>query len=180
MVMKTQVGAGETAAECGSPRQTGASVLKTWLVGGDKTDFDLFSENVWRVFYCICRRLGLKHPDAQDVLQDALMKIYTKRTQIRPDETAYACVHRIALNTAKDWIRKTNTLGRDERMTDSLDDPDRPIQVLSDVNPEREYERYDERQRINKALGLLSETDRKLLVMLFISELEPQEVASIL
>ncbi len=88
--------------------------------------------------YGVCLRYTGNRTEAQDVLQDALVKIYKNihKLDCADEKPFYLWMHKIAINTALNYIRdnlKNNrSLGLDEQES-----------VLSDDQGEEDYSFYD-------------------------------------
>jgi RNA polymerase sigma-70 factor, ECF subfamily len=88
--------------------------------------------------YGVCLRYTGNRTEAQDVLQDALVKIYKNihKLNCADEKPFYLWMHKIAINTALNYIRdnlKNNrSLGLDEQES-----------VLSDDQAEEDYSFYD-------------------------------------
>jgi RNA polymerase sigma-70 factor (ECF subfamily) len=105
--------------------------------------------------------------EAREVFQDTFLKAYRSLGRFRSDSSFYTWIYRIATNVALDRLRKRQTL-RDEISyeADTEAHPDRP--ALKDTLEEQSYYSNPERslygreigERIQQALGTLSEKER--------------------
>lgn len=112
---------------------------------------DLVHEHSPRVYRLALRFVG--QPDrAEDIAQEVFLKVFKSLDQFDQRARFSTWLHRITVNTCLDQLR------RDQRhTTESLDD-DQPV-------PDRQPspcpgEQRDTRRSIQRALGLLSDTER--------------------
>ena len=117
------------------------------IAGGDR---DALSE-IYRTYGKAVRYTALQivgsPTEADDVLQDVMVKILTSASSFRPGTDERAWIFRVTKNCAIDRLRKR------EREPAAADVGETPAPQL------REEERMD----LEQALSLLSETDRKIL-----------------
>ncbi len=117
--------------------------------------------------YTLCYRLAGNDADAEDLLQEILLRLFVSITSFDGRSAfstwLYRVVHNHCLNA---MAKKKRWLGRNEAM---LVEPAYPRSLPS-----------QRRGRAQQALDQLSEGDRTLLVMKYITELEIQEIAKIL
>ncbi|MDD3662443.1 MAG: RNA polymerase sigma factor [Candidatus Pacebacteria bacterium] len=155
---------------------------------GNKSDIDLVKEALidadW--FFCLSKRYEEKllryiqriskfsREDTEDVLQEVLIKTYYNLNDFDPSLKFSSWIYRIAHNQTVSEIRK-----RVVRPTVYLEDKD--LEGLKDLfDIEKEIDISYEKKKIEKALSLLSEKYREVLILRFLEEKEYLEIADIL
>lgn len=128
-----------------------------------------------RVVFGIVLRVLRNRAQAEEVAQEVYLEVW--RTAVRFDVargTASAWLNMIAHRRAVDWVRsQERRTVRDRRYTDAdggTDLPDASVAVVA----------LDEAARVRRALGELSETQRRALVLAYFDGHSQREVAEIL
>jgi RNA polymerase sigma factor (sigma-70 family) len=118
------------------------------LLGGD----------IRRICLAAARRIVLNLADAEDVVQNAFLKILTTRSQWRGEASARTYFCRIVVNEARQSTRRSLAKQRSIDLTTRLDDaPDLRSDTLSIEAVLLSEER---RAEILRAIGLLTESQR--------------------
>ena len=125
------------------------------------------------------RLTGLDAASAEDVLQEAFIKIYLNLNDYDPDFSFSAWAYRITHNEAINHLRKnkinTVPLESDDEETVNL------IEILkSETDVAREASRKDLIERIQKAIGLLPEKYREVLILRYTEDMSYEEISDIL
>lgn len=115
------------------------------------------SEQLYRVSYSIL----LNHADAEDAVQECLVKAWAARAKIRPD-TFRAYVTRIAINECRNIQRK--------RMREA------PVEQL----PEEAGEPRENYSDLHEAINALPETLRTPLLLHYMESFPDKEIAKAL
>lgn len=148
---------------------------------GDIPAFEqLFSRFQKRVYNLIYRMVG-NEQDAADLTQEVFVRVYNSRHLLKSEDTFYAWLRTIATNIARDHFRK---VGRTIK-ADSLDAPvsleegevQREIPDWS-ANPERELEKKDVQQTVQRAMNSLSDEHRAVVVLHHIEGMDVRGIAS--
>lgn len=140
------------------------------VVQAQKGDREAFEKLVHRHDRDILRlafhMLGNRE-EAREVFQDTFLKAYRSLGRFRSESSFYTWIYRIATNVALDRLRKRQTLREEiSYEADTESDPDRP--ALKDTLEEKSYYSNPERslygrevgEKIQEALGTLSEKER--------------------
>jgi RNA polymerase sigma-70 factor, ECF subfamily len=126
---------------------------------------DRHQSGVFRVAY---RMLG-RREDAEDVVQEAFVRAYTKLSECRDREKFGAWVRRIAVNVClRRFSRETPSDDLDE-ISDGAEDP-----------VEQEVIRRAEMREIQEAVACLPTAYRTILVLRYEEELDLKEIAELL
>jgi RNA polymerase sigma-70 factor (ECF subfamily) len=128
-------------------------------------------EHMRRVFLIIYRIVG-NVADAQDLTQEAFIKVLQRSEQLKDPEKAAHWLSRIASNTAIDFLRRHGRVDFTE--IDSLVDP-----LVSDAaqNPEQTLLRRERADRLEDGLRHLTVKERTALLLRDVEEVPAEEVA---
>ena len=128
----------------------------------------------------IRRLTGTSTPSAEDILQEAFIKIYQHLNDYNPDLSFSAWAYRITRNEAVNDYRKhknskTISLESDEEDTQNL------IRVLADkTDIPLEFSKKELGEKVQKILSLLSSSYRDVLILKFLEELSYEEISDVL
>lgn len=130
----------------------------------------LISENLRRVFLLIYRMVG-NVADAQDLTQEAFIKVLQRGDQLKESQKAAHWLSRIASNTAIDFLRR-------KRRVNFLEISEIPEPAVhGDQSPERTLLRGEQRRYLDDGLDILTERERTALLLRDVEELPVEEVA---
>jgi RNA polymerase sigma-70 factor, ECF subfamily len=136
-----------------------------------------------RYIYRLALNITGNPQDAEDVLQEALLKAYTKLGQFHGESRFYTWLVRIAVNEALMKLRK-----RASEKSVSLDDPiesddrsvmPREIEDWAD-NPEQRYAKVELGQILNDVVRKLEPQFRTVFALRDIENLSTEETAEIM
>ena len=152
---------------------------------GDAKAFTELIDMLKSPIYNICIKHLRDDDDAKDVVQDTMIKVWTRRDSFRPDSNFRAWVYRIAANGCIDRIRrkKTRAAGElDDRISaESLAEGDLPsIGTFGRSTPLQETARLRLGDRLSKAIDTLPESHRQCVLLAEVEQLPYQEIAEIL
>ena len=116
--------------------------------------------------------------EAIDLSQEAWVKAWQRLAQFHGESSFATWLTRITINLCLDQLRKQKRLRAEsiEAMDDESGGVERQMPVVT-VNPTERLERGELRQRIDAALGKLSEEHRTVMVMHEFEEMEYKEIA---
>jgi RNA polymerase sigma-70 factor (ECF subfamily) len=116
--------------------------------------------------------------DAIDLSQEAWVKGWQRLRQFQGESSFATWVTRIVINLCLDHLRRQKRQQAEsiEAMAEDSGGVERQMPVVH-VNPTAGLERSELRQRIDKALGQLSESHRTVLVLHEFEQLEYKEIA---
>jgi RNA polymerase sigma factor (sigma-70 family) len=129
---------------------------------------NLYSEKLyWQI-----RRIVVSHDDADDVLQNTLIKAWLNLNSFQKKSKISTWLSRIAINEAIDFIRK-------KQRTDNISADDNPTvsnQLMAD-----EYFDGDETQaQLQEAIALLPPVQRAVFNMRYFEEMKYSQISEIL
>ena len=116
--------------------------------------------------------------DAIDLSQEAWVKGWQRLKQFQGESSFATWMTRIVINLCLDQLRrqKRHRAESIEMLDEESGGVERQMPAVI-INPTERLERGELRQRIDKALGQLSETHRTALVMCEFEEMEYKEIA---
>jgi RNA polymerase sigma-70 factor (ECF subfamily) len=182
--------------DTGGPLQSGAGPavdkereieLAKGLLSGDADAFERFVEHfrirLFQYTWLMCRQ----REDAEEVAQEALLKVFESADQLREPEHVRAWVFRIARNACL-MKRRKSVFAPDEEL--SLDQffpateqggEDRHMEIADwSQAPEKDLLRRELRETLDEAIGRLPETYRSVVLLRDVEELSTEETAQIL
>lgn len=129
-----------------------------------------------RLFTALTRFLDSKE-DAQDVLQDSFLSAFANAKSFKGNSRFYTWVYRIAMNHAIDLHRR-----KKPRQTLSIHREDQSDWLTASNEGEAHQSIVQEEncQLIRKALSILSEEHRLVIVMKEIDDMRYEEIAEVL
>ena len=144
--------------------------------GGSVNDetFSSIVEQYTSYAYNIAYRMMHDPADADDVVQDAFLSAYRARERFRGDAQVTTWLYRIVVNAALQKIRKER---KPQRMAQaSVDDVE-----IRDWSPGPESQTLNEelREKLEEAIGELSEDLRTAVVLRDVQQLTTEEAATI-
>jgi RNA polymerase sigma-70 factor (ECF subfamily) len=116
--------------------------------------------------------------DAIDLSQEAWVKAWQRLKQFQGDSSFLTWMTRIVINLCLDKLRKMKRERAEsiENLEEESGGVERQMPTVT-INPTERLERSELRQRIDKALGLLSYEHRTVLILHEFEDLEYKEIA---
>ncbi len=146
---------------------------------GDMLAFEDLVHQYERLVYSIAYRMLNNHSDAQDITQEVFVKVYQKLDMYKPSHSFTAWISTISSNTSIDYIRKhkkQTVLSLDKEI--EFEDSSVSLNIESkDLSPEQELLQKEKTQLLQKAISLLDEDSRELIVLRDINGLSYNEIA---
>lgn len=123
----------------------------------------------WKV-----RRIVLNHEDANDVLQNAFLKIWNNLDTFQGKSALSTWLYRIAINEALDFVRRQKNVNSATVSTE--DEPGVAARLMGD-----DYFDGDEAQaRLQEAVARLPEVQRTVFTLKYFDELKYSEISKVL
>ncbi|MBQ4157163.1 MAG: sigma-70 family RNA polymerase sigma factor [Clostridia bacterium] len=146
-------------------------------LGGDMRAFELLMEKHESKMYAVALRMCANREDAQDCLQDAMLRIYKALPSFKGQSSFSTWAYRITMNTCLDELRRKKV-----RQAASLD---QMLEVgWSPVDEENSTERHVDNQELkrnlSKAIQTLPEEMRAAVVLRDVQGFSYDEIASML
>ena len=146
-------------------------------IDGDMRAFELLMEKHESKMYAVALRMCKNREDAQDCLQDAMLRIYKALPSFKGQSSFSTWAYRITMNTCLDDLRRKKV-----RQAQSLD---QMLEIgwspVDDNNStERHIENSELKRNLSKAIGTLPEEMRAAVVLRDVQGFSYEEIASIL
>lgn len=124
--------------------------------------------------YWQIRRLVLDHEDANDVIQNSMIKVYRSIHKFEGKSKLYTWLYRIATNEAITFINKKN-----RKATSSIDDDDNQ-QVVHQLKADQFFDGNEAQYKLQQALATLPDKQKLVFSMRYYEELSYKEIAEVL
>lgn len=124
-----------------------------------------------RLYWHVRRMVG-SHEDADDLLQDIFLKIWTALPSFRGEAQLYTWVWRIATNETLNWLRR-------ERVRAALRFQSIDAELERRILADPYFNGTDAQRELFKALARLPEKQRQVFVMRWWDELPYEEISAI-
>lgn len=144
---------------------------------GDAAAFNRLMEQHERRMYAVALRMCGNREDAQDCLQEAMLRVYRAIGGFKGQSSFSTWVYRITMNTCLDELRR-----KKNRQSTSLDSLlDMGWSPSDDTNaPEKQAMRSELRRNLNRAIQELPEEMRSAVVLRDIQGFSYEEIAHML
>jgi RNA polymerase sigma-70 factor, ECF subfamily len=160
--------------------ETDDRVLVERAQAGDLAAFEAlvekYRQRVWRLAYNYLR----DREDAWDVAQEAFVRAWQALPSFRGQSAFYTWLFRITVNVAADRARERAARGRAFGSERVHEDEWERVMVDHATRPDAAAGRVEERERIEKALGLLPEHHRAIIMLSDLEGLSYREIAEVL
>jgi len=145
---------------------------------GDMTAFEELVARHRDKIYARAYSMMRNEEEAVDLSQEAWVKGWQRLAQFQGDSSFGTWMTRVVINLCLDQLRKQKRQRTEsiEGMDEESGGVERHMPVVT-VNPTAGLERAELRQRIDRALGLLSYEHRTVLVLHAFDEMEYKEIA---
>ena len=136
--------------------------------------FDVLVRQYSEPLYWKVRRIVLNHEDANDVLQNAFLKIWNNLDTFQGKSALSTWLYRIAINEALDFVRRQKNVNSATVSTE--EEPGVAARLMGD-----DYFDGDEAQaRLQEAVARLPEVQRTVFTLKYFDELKYSEISKIL
>ena len=149
--------------------ETNVHLIEECRRGNRTAQLALYKQFAQRL-YVACLRIVGNVPEAEEAMQDSFLKIFTRLDQYRDGQCFEAWMHRIAVHTAIDYVRRQTPDW--EELSDNYTEPD-------DDGPDEEEIRYSVAQ-VKEACKKLPAGYRVILSLYLFEGYDMEEIASIL
>jgi RNA polymerase sigma-70 factor (ECF subfamily) len=135
--------------------------------------FKMLLEQYQKPLYFHIRNIVLNHDDADDVLQNTFIKVFSNVKNFKGDSKLYSWMYRIATNEALTYLQqkaKKSGISNEELQNKSINN------LESDV-----YFEGDEIQlKLQKAIAILPEKQQLVFKMKYFEEMKYEEMSQVL
>lgn len=152
--------------------KTDKEILELRDLGRDDEALRAVVGNYSERLYFLIRRFGLSHDDADDLLQDIYIKVWSSLPAFRGESGLYTWLYRIATNEVLNYLRKARVrafLNREslESFLNSIIDED---PGFSGTELQRE---------LQKAINALPPKQKQVFIFRYFDELPYEEISAI-
>jgi RNA polymerase sigma-70 factor (ECF subfamily) len=166
----------ESGEASASPEaQRVAELVRHAQLGSERSFRDLMSAYVG-AFYGLARRYCGSHEEADDVLQDAFVKVFQNLGGLSRPEAFFPWSRRILINTALDHIRRRRRGQELEVEVENLEETPHEEGVEA---PDRQVEQREFFGRLGRALDSLPPRQREIVTLHDVDGLSTEEIASL-
>ncbi len=141
---------------------------------GDMTAFEELVSSNYTHIYNLCYRMMRNSQDAEDMLQESMLKAWRKLKSFKQTSSFSTWLHRIAANTCLDAIRKR----KDSSV--SMEVMEEKGRHLTDDTSADFTERSIQKDMIQDALQDLKERERLIIILKDVQGYSYEEIADIL
>ena len=127
-------------------------------IHGDREAFEMIIRTHSRTLFAIAYGILQSREEAEDVVQDSLVKAWKRRWRVRDPEKFPAWLATVTRHKAHDVFRKRRTVPLSEQLTESIE-PERTNTSALD-------------QRLHSALAALPELHRAALILRYFEEMD--------
>src|SRR5262249_45087112 len=135
-------------------------------IHGDREAFEMIIRTHSRALFAIAYSVLQNRQEAEDAVQDSLVKAWKTRWRVRDPEKFPAWLATIARHRARDIFRKRRTVPLDERIIEPIEPEQRDTAALD--------------QRLHSALAALPELHRTALTMRYFEEMDYRTIENTL
>jgi len=123
--------------------------------------------------YWQIRKIVLSHEDANDVLQNTFIKVWTSIGNFRGDSKLSTWLYRIAINEAITFLNK-------QRASNNISMDDADTFLLSRLESDEYFDGDDAQLQLQKAILTLPEKQRIVFNMRYFDEMKYEDMSDIL
>ena len=141
---------------------------------GNETSFNELVRRYQEKIYWIARRFVNDHDQADDIVQEVFVKVYSALKKFRGESSFYTWLYRITVNVALNALRKQRVryFIRIDEYFEKADDENEQPDVL--------FEKEEEQKLIEEAIAKLPEKQKAVFILRYHEELSYEEIALIL
>lgn len=161
-------------------------ILVQRLKKGETIAFDVLVERYKKKAYFLAYRLVSNKEDAEDLSQEAFVRVYKNISKFRGDASFQTWFIRILINLCRTHLRKRYILGmfigkKREISYENNEEKDQQI-VDTDTggNPEENSSRIDLRVSIEEAVNRLSRQQKEVFLLKHYQGLKIEEISNVL
>lgn len=138
---------------------------------GKKDAFNVLIKNYADRVYNIVIPMIQNKEDAKDVSQEVFIKIYKNIHTFQGNSSIGTWIYSIALNTAKDYLRKKNAIKESPLSENDADNSSDPQMIM---------DKTEAGFQLSEAMDRLQETEKEIIVLKDIMGFSYEEIASTL
>ena len=141
---------------------------------GNEASFNELVRRYQEKVYWIAHRFVNDHDQADDIVQEVFVKVYSALKKFRGESSVYTWLYRIAVNVALNTLRKQRA--RDFIRIDEFFE----TAEKENEQPDAIYEKDEQQKLIEEAITKLPEKQKAVFILRYHEELSYEEIALIL
>lgn len=157
------------------PEAERAAALVVRAQSGESRAYRELMSLYQNAFYGLARRYAQSHEDADDVLQEAFIKVFQNLNGLTRPEAFFPWARRIIVNTALDHIRRRRRGAESEMPATEIAGADSQDDRLE--SPDRRVERREFYLKLERALRALPPRQQEIVTLHDIEGLTTEEIA---
>lgn len=160
-------------------------LVEAFKAGSEAAFDELISRYASKMYQTAYGLIGNKQ-DAEEVVQDSLIRIHRHLSQFRGDSSFSTWVYRIVVNLSRNkyqWNRRRGSESTISLVEMAKDDEQQNVEYTmpdTKLGPDRIYEGSESEQKIMDALNSLPEKLREVMILRHIEDLSYEEIADML
>ncbi len=160
---------------------TGDSQLVDRALSGEQGAFRELYDRYQQRIYALAGSMVGQVDEVHDIVQETFVRAFRSLKSFKGKSSFYTWLYRIAINAATDHRRKQARQSRyqSERPLEEIDRGATQIAAPQSDNPEADLYRSELSELMNRALEMLSDEHRKVIVLREVNGLSYQEIAEV-
>lgn len=134
--------------------------------------FEMVVRKYSEQLYWQVRRIVLSHEDANDVMQNVMMKAWTNLDSFRQDSKISTWLYRIAINESLDFVRR-------QKGTTTLSSDDAPS-IVNTLMADRYFDGDETEAQLQEAIAQLPDVQRTVFNLRYYEEMKYSDISQIL
>ena len=144
------------------------------ILDGDTNAFGVLVERYKDLIYTLAMRMMKNREEAEEVAQDAFIKVYKSLNKFKGDSKFSTWIYRVAYNTCLDRLKKNKRAQRTVTIDEYTEH-----QVKTIDNALDKLEEAEKHETIQECIELLPSDDSFLLTLYYFEELSLEEIGKI-
>lgn len=146
------------------------------ILKGDAEAFAVLVNRYKRPIYSLMLRMTGNQEDANDLTQDAFLKVYEQLERFNPSRRFFPWLYTVGMNLARDHLRRQKSAANAYRMEQQSS---APVTIDPGADTRRMVQRLDA-ERLPDKLATLSEEYREALILRYQEGLTMKEIGAAL
>lgn len=146
-------------------------ILVRRCLEGDRESYGTLVARHQRAVFNVALRMLKDFQDAQDLTQTVFIKAYEKLDTYKAEHKFFSWIYRMTVNEALNNLKRSR---RFEGLGESTE------HLLAEQRPEQDYEESETSRNLQRALMLLQNEHRAVIVLKHLEELSYEEIGYIL
>lgn len=145
---------------------------------GDKQAFNRLVMLYQTKIYNLALGYVKQQDEAKDLTQDIFVTIYRRLDRLRDENKFSAWLYQVAINHCRNRYKRLQRRGFFN--SQSIDDPDSPLHLSTEDNPEKTLEQKNRNRLLREAIAEMPAAEKEILLLRDIQELSYEEISALL